>query len=175
MEIEIIKHPTDEDWMLAKRCALVTVSKKAVTPPTFEWKQKILRANHSPIRVLNFCVLFKEIPSWISVHLVRHTHAQPFVSSQRNDRQTKYDRRKAPQDAPVDMIWYFNAEELITIAHKRLCSMASAETRQAIQEMCDKIVELNPEFQGLLEPLCYYRGGRCDEFNCCGYNETYGK
>lgn len=26
--VEILKHPTDEDWMLAKTCTLVTVDKK---------------------------------------------------------------------------------------------------------------------------------------------------
>lgn len=31
------------------------------------------------------------------------------------------------------------------------------------------------EFEGLLVPLCYYRNGKCTEFNSCGYNKTYGE
>ena len=105
--------------------------------------------------------------------LCRHIHAVPFVSSQRNDRQDKYDRRKAPQDSPVTMCWYMNAEELITISHKRLCMQASKETRELVQMICDEAVKVNPEFEGLFVPNCAYRGGLCDEFNCCGLNEKY--
>lgn len=175
MDIEILKHPTEEDWMLCKKCTLVTVSKESNLPPTDEWKVKLLKANHSPIRTLQFCFRLTDIPYWVSVHLCRHVHATPFVSTQRNDRQVKYDRGKAPQDSPVNMCWYMNAEELITIAHKRLCTQASKETRDIIRMICDKVVEVNPEFKDLLVPLCAYRGGLCEEFNCCGLNEKYIK
>lgn len=175
MNVEILKHPTEEDWMLCKKCTLVTVSKESNLPPTDEWKVKLLKANHSPIRTLQFCFRLTDIPYWVSVHLCRHVHATPFVSTQRNDRQAKYDRGKAPQDSPVNMCWYMNAEELITIAHKRLCTQASKETRDIIRMICDKVVEVNPEFKDLLVPLCAYRGGLCEEFNCCGLNKKYIK
>ena len=175
MDIEILKHPTEEDWMLCKKCTLVTVSKESNLPPTDEWKVKLLKANHSPIRTLQFCFRLTDIPYWVSVHLCRHVHATPFVSTQRNDRQAKYDRGKAPQDSPVNMCWYMNAEELITIAHKRLCAQASKETRDIIRMICNKVVEVNPEFKDLLVPLCAYRGGLCEEFNCCGLNQKYIK
>lgn len=171
MQIEILKHPTEEDWLLCKRCTLVTVSKDSDKPASEEWKVKLLKANHSPIRTLQFCFRLTDIPYWVSVHLVRHVHATPFVSTQRNDRQKKYDRTCATQDAPVTMCWYMNAEELITIAHKRLCNQASKETRDIIRAICDKVIEENPEFKELLVPNCVYRGGLCDEFNCCGYNK----
>lgn len=173
MKLEILKHPTEEDWMLAKKCTLVTVSKDSDVPPTEEWKRALLRANHSPVRVLNFCFRLTDIPSWVSVHLVRHIHAVPFVSTQRNDRQDRYDRRKAPQDAPVSMCWWMNAEELITVAHKRLCSMAAEETREVVQMICDEVERINPEFKGLLVPMCAWRGGLCDEFHSCGRNRQY--
>lgn len=172
MKIEILKSPTEEDWMLCKTCTLVTVSKESSKPPTAEWKHKLLASNHSPIRTLQFCFRLTDVPYWCSVHLVRHVHATPFVSTQRNDRQDLYDRGKAPQDAPVTMCWYMNAEELITIAHKRLCTMASKETREIVREICRLVEESNPEFRGLLVPNCVYRGGKCDEFNCCGFNKT---
>lgn len=166
MKVSLIKYPTPEDWMLCKQCALVTVGKDAVTEPDAAWKRKILEARHSPIRVLNF--VFKlEVPYWVSVHLCRHIHAQPFVRSQRNDRQTEYDRNSAPQDAPVTMLWYMNAEELMTIANKRLCKQASEETRLVVQAMCDEVLKVCPEFIGLLVKMCEY--GRCHEmFPCWG-------
>lgn len=175
MKVEIMKHPTDEDWMLAKECTLVTVSKKAVNPPTIDWKKKLLAARHSPIRTLEFCFRLTDIPYWVSVHLVRHVHAQPFVATQRNDRQDKYDRGSAPQDQPVTMMWWMNAEELMTIANKRLCTQAAPETRELVQMMCAEVVKTNPEFSDLLVPMCAYRGGKCDEFNCCGRNKQYEK
>jgi hypothetical protein len=172
MKVEVLKHPTEEDWLLCRKCTLVTVSKDSDKPPTDEWKVKLLKANHSPIRTLQFCFRLSDIPSWVSVHLVRHIHATPFVSTQRNDRQSNYDRRKAPQDSPVTMCWYMNAEELITISHKRLCMQASKETRELVQMICDEVVKLNPEFKELLVPNCAYRGGLCDELNCCGKNKN---
>ena len=42
-EVEVLKHPTEEDWILAKKCTLVTIGKDAIKPPTMEWKKKLLR------------------------------------------------------------------------------------------------------------------------------------
>ena len=173
VKIELLKYPTEEDWQLCKTCTLVTVSKEAKTPPSEDWKRRLLRANHSPIRTLQFCFRLTNVPYWVSVHLVRHVHAQPFVSTQRNDRQNRYDRGEAPQNAPVTMCWYMNAEELITIAHKRLCMKASPETRAVVEQMCSLVLKTNPEFEGLLVPNCAYRGGLCDEFDSCGLNTMY--
>lgn len=172
-KVEIIKHPTEDDWLLAKQCTLVTVGKDSTKPPTIEWKHNLLAARHSPIRTLEFCFKLINIPNWIAVHLVRHVHSIPFVKSQRNDRQCEYDRNSAPQSTPVTMCWFMNAEELMTVANKRLCSQASKETRDIVKAICDEVVKVNPEFEGLLEPMCSYRGGKCTEFNCCGLNKKY--
>jgi thymidylate synthase ThyX len=166
MKCELIKYPSAEDWMFCKRCTLVTVGKKAITEPTEDWKSDILEARHSPIRTLQFAFEL-ELPYWVSVHLCRHTHAQPFVKSQRNDRQGDYDRRKAPQDEAVKMIWYMNAEELMIIANKRLCHQASEETRHIVCMMCDEVLKVCPEFHGLLVPMCKYHGGVCHEMFSC--------
>ena len=78
MKIEILKYPTTDDWLLCKKCTLVTVSKDSDIPASFDWKVKLLKANHSPIRTLMFCFRLTDIPYWVSVHLVRHVHATPF-------------------------------------------------------------------------------------------------
>lgn len=168
MNITLLRAPTEEDWREVKRRALVTVGKTMVTPPTIEWKRKILMARHSPIRYLQFSFLLEDIPSWVSVHLVRHIHAQPYVKSQRNDRQSAYDRNKAPQDSPVDMIWDMNAEELMVIANKRLCAQASPETREVVTQMCGLAKEACPEISDFLVPMCVWRGGLCPEMVSCG-------
>ena len=166
-KVTLLEHPTEADWMGVKQRALVTVGLNAKTPPTEEWKRKILEARHSPIRYLRFSFLLEDIPSWVSVHLCRHVHAQPYVRSQRNDRQEAYDRNKAPQDSPVSMIWDMNAEELLVIANKRLCRQASKETRDVVEAMCQKVIETNPEFKELLVPMCKYHGGVCHEMKPC--------
>ena len=168
MNVILLKGPTEEDWMAVKERALVTIGKEPVKPPDSDWKHKILEARHSPIRYLRYSFKLEGIPSWVSVHLVRHVHAQPYVKSQRNDRQSEYDRTKAPQDAPVDMIWDINAEELMVIANKRLCGQASMETRIVVKDICSLAQKHTPEFDGLLVPMCVYQNG-CHEMRPCGF------
>jgi hypothetical protein len=64
------------------------------------------------------------------------------------------------------MIWDMNAEELMTIANKRLCRLASEETRKVVQKMCDLVIAEMPEFSTLLVPNCVY--GKCHEMYPCG-------
>lgn len=173
--VEILKYPTDDDWLLCKKCTLNTVGKNVVNLPTAEWKRRLLRSEHSPIRTLNFCIKMV-VPYYVSVHFSRHfTGVTHFVQSQRNDRQDKYDRTKAPQDALVSHIMYINAQELMYMARRRLCTQADSYTREIMQEIRSKVVSYCPEFDGILEPMCSYRGGLCTEFNCCGLNKQYKK
>lgn len=167
MKVEIIKHPTVEDWLLVKKCTLVTVGKETNTPPTEKFKRDLLRARHSPIRELKFVFYLTDIPYWVSTHLCRHIHAQPYVKTQRNDRQSSYDRNSAPQNAPVDMMWSMNAEELITIANKRLCKQAAADTRYLVRQICDEVIKVCPEFKNELVPMCVRNGHRCYEVFPC--------
>ena len=163
--VKLIKSPTEEDWDLVKYLALLTANKKMTNKPTFEWKHKILRARHSPIRELKF-IFEMQIPYYVSVHLCRHVHAQPYVSTQRNDRQDEYDRRKAPQDTPVTMAFSVNAEELLTIASKRLCSKADMFTQEVIHRCCELVEEKYPEFKGLFGPPCVIYGQCFEIFPC---------
>lgn len=175
VKITLTRYPTEEDWFEAKRRALITVGKKVKTPPDRAWKEAMLRARHSPIRDLRFSFDFENLPSWISVHLVRHVHAQPYVKSQRNDRQQDYDRTKAPQDAPVDMIWDMNAEEWLTICNKRLCKQASPDTRDIIEKCAALVKEVCPEFSEEMVPMCLRQGGVCHEmFPCYLKDEHHG-
>jgi thymidylate synthase ThyX len=170
MEVKLVKYPTVEDWLLVKQCTLVTVGKETEVPPTEKFKRDLLRARHSPIRELKFVFLLTNVPYYVSTHLCRHIHAQPYVKTQRNDRQDKYDRKKAPQDAPVNMMWSIGGEELINIANKRLCMQASEETREVVRMMCDKVIEVCPEFKDELVPMCVRNGGVCYEIFSCRKN-----
>ena len=167
IRVTMTECPTEKDWYEVKRRALVTMGyTKVLTQPDEPWKRKMLKARHSPIRRLFFSFDIT-CPYWVSVHLCRHLHAQPYVKTQRNDRQTEYDRNEAPQNSLVNMIWDMNAEELMTIMNKRLCKLASAETRKVAKLMRDQVLEKYPEFEGLLVPNCVYHGGVCHEMYPC--------
>lgn len=171
MEIRLLKYPNEEDWKECKRRALITVYGKGlgeIKNPTSEWKHKILEARHSPIRYLWFSFLIKDIPSNVSVHLCRHVHSQPYVSSLRNDRQNVMDGDNAPRNTPVNMILDVNAEELMVIANKRLCNLAASETHHIVNRMCFVAEQVVPELKGLLVPMCVYNGGVCHEMRPCG-------
>ena len=170
MKVELVGYPSAEDLMWMKECTIGTMlGHEAKKPPDSAFIRKLLVARHSPIREMVFKYVIRDLPYWVSVHLVRHhVGFQPYVSSQRNDRQDLYDRNKAPQDAPVTMRITVNAEALLNLANKRLCMKASPETREVVKEMCRLAEIAMPEFDGLLQPMCLYHGGRCDEIQPCG-------
>lgn len=168
MNVEILRHPTEEDWQRCKMLAMNTIGKRWSGEVTEEWKHKMLEAEHSPIRTLMFTVRM-ELPYWVSVHFCRHKYGvEHYVSSQRNDRQKAYDRTTAPQGAMVTHVMDVNAQELIQMARMRLCGQASVETRMVMAEIRDKVLETNPEFTDFLVPKCVMRRG-CNEFVPCGY------
>lgn len=168
VEIRLIRIPSKEDMMLCKMCAFATIGKDTDKLPSMEWLHSIMEARHSPIRELHFAFEFIGLPSYIATHFSRHIHARPYIQTQRNDRQAKYDRRKAPQDAPVIMIWCMEGEALQIIANKRLCMLADAATRTIAQAMCDLVEFHVPYCKRLLVPMCKYHGGTCHEMKPCG-------
>lgn len=174
MRINLIGSPGPAEWMEVKRRALVTEGLRPVNPPSSEWKHRILKAQHSPIRYLRYSYYLQDIPYWVAMHLRTHVHDTPngdefapYIRSQRDDRQHDYPRGKAPQDQPVNMILDVSAEQLITLSRKRLCSLASPETRNVVEQMCTLAEEVTPEFQGLFGPICEYTHF-CPEMKGCG-------
>lgn len=166
--VEILRHPTDEDWERCKMLAMNTIGRKWSGEVSDDWKHKILKAEHSPIRTLMFTVRM-EVPYWVSTHFVRHKYGvEHYVSTQRNDRQSAYDRTEAPQGMFVTHVMDINAQELIQIARERLCRQASPETRAVMTQICDLVSKYNHEFSELLVPKCLAHGG-CNEFRPCGY------
>ena len=168
MNVTISRYPTQDDWNRVKMLAFETEGKVATKPATDEWKIRMLKCQHSPIRTLMFTIHLIDVPYWVSVHFVRHKFGvEHYVRSQRNDRQTQYDRNSAPQNAPVNHIMEINAQELIYMAQKRLCSKAAEETKETMLAIVHEVVKLCPEFKQFLVPQCAYLG-RCPEHRGCG-------
>jgi hypothetical protein len=174
LDVNILKYPSDEDWLLIKNLALGTVGKTSDQSPDTEWKRKILISEHSPIRSLWYTWEWVDLKSWVSVHFVRHNVGiQHFVKSQRNDRQSEYDRNAARQDALVTHRCTANAQAIINISRKRLCGKASPETTDAWLAFVCRLIRFAPELVSVCVPECVYRHGLCPEvFGSCGYNKT---
>lgn len=161
-----------DNWINMKRSARTTIDRDGGgTYPTDAWKKTILLAEHSPIRRIRFSWQWENLKSWVSVHFVRHKHGiEHWVSTQRSDR-TGINRDKSPQDAPVLHECEANAQALISISRRRLCSQASPETRAAWEEVKAKVESVDPILGSVMVPECIYRGF-CPEFHSCGYADT---
>lgn len=168
VKVELIRVPTEEDLLLCKMCAFETEGKDTAELPSQRWLERILNARHSPIREMKFVFRFDGLPGYISTHFARHVHGRPYIQTQRNDRQSKYDRRKAPQDAPVKMIWSMEAEELMIVFNKRLCKKADPATVAVVEGMRDLTEKAAPYMEPFCLPMCAYHGGVCHEMKPCG-------
>lgn len=152
-----------------------TVSKPPLgKDPSTKFKRSILMAEHSPIRDIIFRWKWSGIKSWVATHWVRH-HWECRVSTQRNDRQDKYDRNKAPQDAPVDFVGQANIQSLIDTERKRLCTQAALETREYAEDLKVTVHSDEPEIADVFVPNCIYRGGCPEPKNGDNYCHFYEK
>lgn len=170
--MKIVWSEYENVWGKVKRSARTTISKEGEgAAPTDSWKKTILLAEHSPIRKIRFAWKWADLKSWVSVHFVRHKFGiEHWVSTQRTDR-TGVNRDQALQSALVSHECEANAQALIFISRRRLCSQASPETRQAWQAVVDEITAVDPVLGSVLVPECVYRGF-CPEFQSCGYCHT---
>lgn len=177
---EIIRMERATLWKRALNAARRTIGKEPLNKePSKSWRAKMLLAEHSPIRLVEFEWTWKDIMQWVTTHLVRHHEGcEKFVHTQRGDRRAILDeynvssRNELPQGATNDMDMTANAQALINISRKRLCNCASKETREAWKQVQDAIREVDPVMADKMVPECIYRGF-CPEFmSPCGYANT---
>lgn len=187
----------DTGWIRALNAARKTVGKDP-KPQDYEpsegWKRSAIMAEHSPIKLVEYCISFKDLRQWVGVHLLRHEHVIPQIHTQRGDRRdiiSEYPYiREALEELtedvrefanPRDFIrqgelndqdFYVNAQTLINISRRRLCKAASKETQEAWREVVRVLKEnIDPVLSGFLVPNCIYRGF-CPETESCGYWKT---
>lgn len=191
MEVKVAQ---DTSWKRALDEARRTVGKESTgKEPSDKWKKMALMAEHSPIKLVEYNIQFKDLKQWVGVHLLRHPFTLPFIHSQRVDRREdieqltekfvenlpkditedpEFNRRDyLPQGTPNDQDFVVNAQTLINISRKRLCKCASKETREAWQAVKDAIAEQDPVMSNFMVPNCIYRGF-CPEAKSCGYWKT---
>lgn len=159
-------------WEEVANRARTTVSKGELgKEPSDKFKKKILMAEHSPIRGLIYCFKIANLKSWVATHFVRHhVGVEKWVSTQRTDR-TGINRDELSQGEEVTMELEANVQALINMSRKRLCSQASPETRQVMQEMKNEVSKKDSIVAKAMVKECIYRGF-CPEMNGCGYDKT---
>ena len=191
MKVNVIQ---ETSWSRALNAARRTIGKPPLNKePSDNWRKMVIMAEHSPIKLVEYLISFKDLRQWVGVHLLRHEHMLPFIHSQRVDRREDIDsliekvmsiieedvksdesfnkRDYLFQGEPNDQDFVVNAQTLINISRKRLCHCASKETREAWVAVKEAIKEFDPIMASFMVPNCIYRG-RCPEMNTCGYYKT---
>lgn len=190
MEVTVTQ---DTSWNRALNAARKTWGKNKIEKePSEEWKKMALMAEHSPIKLVEYTISFKDLRQWVGVHLLRHPFVLPFIHTQRVDKREldEYvdkvmsilsdDVKNDPsfnkrdylfQGQTNDQDFVVNAQTLINISKKRLCNCASKETRDAWKAVQEAIREFDPVMASFMVPSCVYRGF-CPEKDSCGYWKT---
>lgn len=158
------------DWQEVVNDCRTTVGKEPLgKEPSTKFKREILISEHSPIRAITIKWIWKNIASWVATHWSRHKW-ECYIKTQRTDR-TGTNRNKLPQDAPVNFTGEANIQHLIDSFRKRLCRLASRETRMYAEDFKVTLHGNEPEIADVLVPNCIYRCG-CPEPNGCRWYET---
>lgn len=170
MNTEIIK--VKGEWGEVVNDCRATVGKGELgKEPSEKFKKSILISEHSPIRDLTIKWKWSNIKSWVATHWARHKW-ECFVKSQRSDR-TGIPRDKLPQDTLVTFTGEANTQALIDTARKRLCFMASPETREYMEDLKITIHDrVDQNIANILVPNCIYRCG-CPELNGCKFFKDF--
>lgn len=170
MKIDFLK--IKGDWQEVKDAAMTTVGKDAGHTPSSEWKRRMLLCEHSPIRKLIVKWKWTSLLWWVQTHFTRHhVGVEWHVSTSRTDR-TGIDRtEEGSQSNLISVEGEANAQAVINISRKRLCMMASKETRAAWSLFLLNLKTQEPELVNISVPDCIYRG-HCYEYTSCGYFKT---
>lgn len=157
-------------WQVIKNCTMTTISKDAGVYPSSEWKRKLIRCRHSPLRLGRVIVKLYNIPSYVATHLVRHhVGCEKFVSTRRSDR--GFENEVINRNSPVDMAMELNFEAILNISKKRLCTCADKQTIKVWKMVLEAIKPYEPELIEMCVPECI-TSGYCPEFKTCGYVDT---
>ena len=159
-------------WKRVLNAARRTIGREQLDKePSDSWKAKILLAEHSPIRLLDYDFGWKKIRQWVTAHFVRHHQGcEKFVHSQRGDRrELPCDRDHIYQGAKNDMDMTVNAQSFINISRKRCCMCASKETRDAWAMVLNELEKVDPVLRSKCVRECVYRGFCPEWMSDCKY------
>lgn len=185
-------------WSIARDAARRTIGKEPLgrekDKVTDKFKVQSCMAEHSHIKLVQYRISFKDLRQWVGVHVLRHRDVLPFIHSQRVDRREDIDKLVEKvmsiisddikseegfnkrdylfQGEENDQDFYVNAQTLINISRKRLCTCASKEAREAWQLVKDAITEIDPMVAHCMVRNCVYRGFCSEMHPACKYSKT---
>jgi hypothetical protein len=151
------------DCAFVRRAAQMTTHGQPVTAGLRAW----YRTEHSPIRARLFWIELFAIPSFVSVHLVRHKiGVEHYVESMRDDRGGAGDT-ETNRLTPVNHGMLVNAQALIAMSRKRLCYKSHKRTVAVWSRLRKEMLGIDADLHRYLVPECVYRNGVCPEFREC--------
>lgn len=154
MKVIVTKKSTVEDLQLACSFTADKASKASLA--------RMYSCRHSPIRTQIFYVEMYDIPTYVSVHLVRHKiGCEHFVKSNRGKDAV------ITRDTPVNHLMLMNAESLMNLAHARLCYKSDVQTVSVMRKIREAMEAVDSDLVSHLIPICVYRNGICPELTEC--------
>lgn len=161
---EVIVEKLTGDDLLRWACSMTIDSDSAMT------LGRIYRNEHSPMRTQLFKVSMYNIPTFVSVHFVRHNIGimGHYCKTQRDDRIAETEGTTPDRWTPTNHGILCNAQALINIARKRLCYTSHWATRKVMWDIHRQVELVDPALAKRLVPECIYRGGICHEDKMCG-------
>lgn len=163
-----------QDWDLVYKVALATQGKTPIKQfPSSEWKYKMIKSQHSPLRELKFIIEIEDVPNFAITHLVRHVHSQPYVRTMREDL-IGIPSSEITRLTPNNFMWSLSGQEILNICKVRLCYKASKETREIIEAIVKELRIIEPELADMCVPSCIAYMG-CPELQCCGLVDKFLK
>lgn len=158
------------DTKLMDRACQFTIDTKIDTKPRGVNPSSLYRCEHSPIRTQMFWIEMINIPTFVSVHFVRHKiGVEHYVKSNREDRPGF--TGDIGRNQPVNHAMFCNAQSLIHMARRRLCFSAHIETVKLMYLIRRRIKDIDPWLYPYLVPECHYRNGYCPEIKPCKYQK----
>lgn len=155
-----IRRRTGWDEVLSAARATVWKNTDLGKEPSDRFKREMCQSEHSPLRELTFRIKIEGVRYWVAMHLVRHgVGFEPYVSTQRGDRiDLDVPRDELKQGALVNLEITLNAQSLISVSQRRMCHMASEETRAVWYRVIGKLKAIEPILASFCVPSCVYRG-----------------
>lgn len=158
----IIKEVTGADAM-RRGCDM---TRKPGMVPSQISRARIYQCEHSPARLIRFWIELVGIPTFVSVHLVRHKIGiEHFVESNRDDRGGAGDdvvNRLTPVNHGMDI----NASAAIAVSRKRLCYASSPRTVAVWRKVRNAMHDVDADLASAMVPECAVRG-YCPELREC--------
>ena len=165
-------------WNLVKEAALTTIHKRYNGGEISKnWKLKILKTKHSPIRELTITYRISDLPRWIADQLSRHhVGVTPYMATSRTDRGNK-SRNEQTMEEPTDLMQSHNAQSFISMCNSRLCyGCVSAETRELVEQLVKEVEKIEPEVAFYCVPNCILYGAcKENDFTSCSHFKKFIK